>query len=1001
MSSRVAVGRSLLGLFVLSGFAGLVYQSVWSHYLGLILGHAAYAQALVLAIYMGGMALGAWLASRYGVRWRRLILAYAAVEGAIGAMGLLFHPIFLSYTALSQDQVLPAIGSEWLATTWQWLSAASLIAPQSILLGMTFPLMSGAWLRMAPDEDGRILGGLYFSNSIGAAAGALVCTFVLLPAIGMPGAVRLAGSINLLVAVLAAALFAILPSTDALRPTNERVASTPDDAGADRFQFWILGAAGVTGATSFVYEVGWVRLLNQALGTTVHSFELMLAAFIAGLAFGGLRVRQRATRNGDPVVATGMAQVFMGIAALLSVPLFTLTFHWVEWMMGALARNDAGYVLFSLGSAAIAMAIMFPAAFFAGMTVPLMTVALLRRGRGESSIGRVYAANTLGAIVGVFATLHLLIPGIGVALSVMLAAFADLLLGLVLLRYSAPQENRRRWMLAGACGAAATLASLHWGRLDPGEQVGGVYRSGVAGIAARNVKFLRDGKTATVGVFTQGNGVAIIATNGKPDAGIQVVPGQPASYDESTMRMEAALPLAMHPHPAQVALIGWGSGMCTATFLGSPIPVSVDTIEIERSMYDGARLFGPAVERAYTDPRSHPRFDDARTWFSTGRRQFDVVASEPSNPWVSGVASLFTSQFYGLVHRHLRAGGILSQWIQSYELDDRLLATMVAALTGEFRHVDVYVTNASDLMFIASDKPLPALDLGRLQAEPLRSELAYTGLQTRADYAIRRIGSERVLRAFVAYARATPHSDFYPIVSLEGPRARFANRSSALLQMLVSNGMPVLDVLEQRTPPGADEVTDSPNSSIVQIHGVARDIVAALRSGVVDPHLQRLDADAADHVRVLLHLRRPLGPSDLRSWYSDVSALAGDTIGALPAGDLKGVWIDPIWFDRSMPSDAPAAAVMAAFDAAARRDVARFRPTALAALGQLRSEPAPDVLREQMLVLAMLGAIGEGRPGDVRALQDTWGRTIPPSDGYGPIRGYLQAWAETIPAKRR
>ncbi|HEY2344629.1 MAG TPA: fused MFS/spermidine synthase [Xanthomonadaceae bacterium] len=1000
MFSKVVVGRCLLALFVLSGFAGLVYQSVWSHYLGLVLGHAAYAQALVLAIFMGGMALGAWLTSRYGVRWRRLILAYAGVEGVIGVMGLVFHPVFLSYTAFSQDKVLPGIDGQWLATTWQWLSAASLIAPQSILLGMTFPLMSGAYLRMAPNEDGRILGGLYFSNSIGAAAGALVCTFVLLPAIGMPGAVRLAGSINLLVALLAVAIFATVGSTDAPPQAIEPVAPAADEGRDARFQSWMLAAAGVTGATSFVYEVGWVRLLNQALGTTVHSFELMLATFIAGLAFGGLRVRQRATQTTNPVAATGTAQVFMGVAALLSVPLFTLSFHWVEWMMGALARNDTGYVLFSLGSAAIAMAIMFPAAFFAGMTLPLMTVALLRRGHGESSIGRVYAANTLGAIVGVFATMHLLIPGIGVALSVTLAAFADLLLGLALLRFSAPRESRR-WMLAGACGAAATLASLHWGRIDPGEQVGGVYRSGQAGIPAHYVKFLRDGKTATVGVFAQGNGVAVIATNGKPDAGIQVVPGQPASYDELTMRMEAALPLAMHPNPRQVALIGWGSGMCTATFLGSPIPVSVDTIEIERSMYDGARLFGPAVERAYTDPRSHPQFDDARTWFSTGHRQFDVIASEPSNPWVSGVASLFTSQFYGLVHRHLRAGGIMSQWIQSYELDDRLLATMVAALIGEFAHVDVYVTNASDLMFVASDKPLPPLDLSHLQTEPLRSELAYTGLRTRGDYAIRRIGSERMLRAFVAYARATPHSDFYPTVSLEGPRARFANRSSVLLQTLVSNGMPVLDVLDQRTPPGADDVTDSMHSSLVQIHLVARDIVMALRSGAVGAHLQQLDPDLADHLRALLALRRPLGPSDLQGWYSDVSQVAGATIGALPASDLQGIWIDPTWFDHSTPLPAPAAAVMAAFDAAARRDVARLRPTALAALEQLRNELAPDMLREQMLVLAMLGSIGEGQPGQVGELDRTWGRVVPPSDQYGAIRGYLLAWAGTMPAKRR
>ncbi|WP_158637019.1 hypothetical protein [Arenimonas daejeonensis] len=192
----------MLALFVASGFAGLIYQSIWSHYLGLTLGHAAYAQTLVLGIFMGGMALGAWLVSRWGIRWQRLIFAYAMVELAIGVAGLAFHPVFQAYTHLSQDLVYPALQSVPGVRTWQWVTAALLIAPQSILLGMTFPLMSGGYLRVAPRADGEILGGLYFTNSIGAAFGALVATFALLPWVGMPGAITIAGLVNLMVGVL-------------------------------------------------------------------------------------------------------------------------------------------------------------------------------------------------------------------------------------------------------------------------------------------------------------------------------------------------------------------------------------------------------------------------------------------------------------------------------------------------------------------------------------------------------------------------------------------------------------------------------------------------------------------------------------------------------------------------------------------------------------------------------------------------------------------------------
>ncbi len=989
---RTVLGYGLLALFVLSGFAGLIYQSVWSHYLGLTLGHAAYAQSLVLAIYMGGMALGAWLASRFGVRWHRLILAYAIVEAVIGIIGLAFHGVFVGYTALSQDTILPMIHADWLARVWQWSSAALLIAPQSILLGMTFPLMSGGYLRLAPTRDGEILGGLYFTNSIGASLGALVCTFVLLPWIGMPGAVRTAGWINLLVAVLAAALAGVIGRLDDAAATSRRTGAAPVE-GSDRTQRWMLAAAFVTGATSFVYEIGWVRLLNQALGTSVHSFELMLSAFILGLAFGGLWIRHRSARLHDPIAATGHAQVWMGVAALLSVPVFAQSFRWVGLLMHTLVRNDTGYDLFSVGSAAIAMLVMFPAAFFAGMTLPLMTMTLLRAGRGEASIGRVYAANTLGAIVGVFFTMHVLIPTIGVRLAITLAAFGDLVLGVLLLRLLVEVPRRWQYALAGACGALALVVSLNLGRLDPGAQIAGVYRTGVVRFPSRQVKFIRDGKTATVGIFLQDSGVASIATNGKPDAGIQVMSGQPVSDDEITMRMAAALPLALHPHPRDVAVIGWGSGLTTATYLSSPVPHSVDTIEIEPVMRDGARLFGDKVALSYTDPRSHPKYDDARTYFSTGNRMFDVIFSEPSNPWVTGVASLFTREFYGLTRRHLQPDGVLVQWIQSYELNDRLLSTMVAALLEVFPHVDVYLTNSSDLLLVSSGKPLPAIDIKALQVEPLRSQLVEVGLVGEADFSVRRIGSDRVLRAFVKYANAQPYSDFFPMVSLDGPRVRFKGEASTLLQTLVTNGMPVLDVLEHRVPPGADAVTDVPQSHFVQQHWLAREIAFALRTGQLAA-LQNRASDMADHVRTLLSLRNAMDSNDLSTWYANVSYLASATIATLPADDLKGVWIEPAWlFQGEIP--APAKAVLAAFDAAARRDTTQMGPCAIAALAQLQhATSAPDVLREQMLVLAMLGAIGQGRPGEVAGFEHQWGDKIPPSPIYGPIRIYLQAWAD-------
>ena len=195
--------NGLLAIFVLSGFAGLIYQSIWSHYLGLYLGHAAYAQALVLAIFMGGMAAGAAWIAQAGQRWRNLIRSYAVIEVFIGVLGLLFHWVFTGVAGFSYDSLIPALGSPLAVDIARWSIAALLILPQTILLGMTFPLMSGGLIRRYPGSAGNLLGGLYFTNSIGAAIGALAAVFVLLPWVGLPGAMVTAGILNFVVAALA------------------------------------------------------------------------------------------------------------------------------------------------------------------------------------------------------------------------------------------------------------------------------------------------------------------------------------------------------------------------------------------------------------------------------------------------------------------------------------------------------------------------------------------------------------------------------------------------------------------------------------------------------------------------------------------------------------------------------------------------------------------------------------------------------------------------------
>jgi hypothetical protein len=674
---------------------------------------------------------------------------------------------------------------------------------------------------------------------------------------------------------------------------------------------------------------------------------------------------------------------------------FTRSFAWVGWLTNNLPRTDDGYTLYNLGSAGIALAVMFPAAFFAGMTLPLFTIALLRRGHGEAAIGRVYAANTVGAILGVVAAVHLLVPLVGLHLSLVLAGMADLALGFYLLRFLAERSSGRQLAGLGVASVASVVLALVLGRPDPIAQVSGVFRTGkFFDPKTVQVVYLRDGKTSTVSlVFYPAVGTASIATNGKPDASLAVDLALPPAADEITMVMAGSLPLAAHPAPGEIGIIGWGSGLTTHTVLGSPRVRKVDNVEIEPAMVEGARFFGERVGRAYADPRSTILYDDARTYFATGGKAYDVIISEPSNPWVSGVANLFTEEFYGFLRRHLREEGVLVQWLQSYELDDALLARMVAALQKNFPHVDVYLTNHADLLFLASNEPLKPVDLSRIDSAALRDEAARVGLAGPADYQLRRIGDARLLAAMTRLMGAKGHSDFHPVVALQAPRSRFLGARADLLHLLVENGMPVLDTLGQRSlVPRAEPVSATEFSRYYNSRRRAIAVVDTLATGEADPWLPGKYAEVDGKLRQLRLLSgKPVQSEQLAEWSDAVAIAAANSIGFLPAADLQAGWIAPAWLAPGQPEAVSLA--MAAYSAAARRDAPAMREAAVRLLS-LEGSGLSSMLREQMLVIAMSGAAAQGDMAAVGEIESRFGPGIDRYTDYTKVRSFLLAWAD-------
>ena len=900
-------------LFFVSGFTGLIYESLWSHYLKLFLGHAAYAQTLVLVIFMGAMALGAAIAGKISKRLTSLLTVYALAEIGIGLLALGFHSLFSAVVDLSFTRLMPSLDSALKVDAYKWGIAVLLLLPPSLLMGTTFPLMSGAILRRFPGRDGSSLATLYFCNSIGAALGVLVASFVLIDLLGLPGTLQLAGVINLLIGA-SALLFARTPET------VPAVAPDPQASLGRRLSALFLAASFVTGMASFIYEVSWIRMLSLVLGSSFHAFELMLSAFITGLALGSLAIRGRIDRIANPLAFAAGVQIAMGILAVLTLPVYSYSFVWMAELVHTLPRNAGGYALFNLASHGIAFAVMLPATFMAGMTLPLFTHVLIRKGLGEQSIGLIYAANTLGAILGVIIAVHFAFPNMGLKLTLAGGALLDIALGLVLLRFVGVSFGR--WVAASAALAVPILI-VHLVPLDGSVLGSGVYRTGKAQLKNSTTLYYQDGKTASINV-DRVNSTVVLRTNGKPDAAIEMDPSRAAHSDEITMVMLGAIPLAMRPDARNVANIGFGSGLTSHVVLTSPNIVEVSTIEIERAVIDGSHAFLPRVERAYRDPRSLIFVEDAKSWFARRNRTFDIIISEPSNPWVSGVASLFSVQFYERIRHYLDDRGLLVQWLNLYEFNTRLAASVITGLNRHFGDYAIYLTDDSNILIVAiKSGKLPQLSPDIFELGSMGPELDRVGIRTLDDLALRRLGNAAVLGPLLAALGAPVNSDYYPYVELNAPLARFLRQDAREFPMLGTYPLPLIEMLDTEGPAwSAERLTPANSWRYERVKDALR--VRAALLGMPFP-----DSIAADRAKIW---RRRLGTCTTNNPEETLAAMheiAIATLAHLDTKNLQALWQRPGWLSCG---SARVMSRLAIYQAVARRDASAMLALAESAL---------------------------------------------------------------------
>jgi spermidine synthase len=463
-----------------------------------------------------------------------------------------------------------------------------------------------------------------------------------------------------------------------------------------------------------------------------------------------------------------------------------------------------------------------------------------------------------------------------------------MLLGLyILLKFKENETSRHRDYLPSICGACLAL-TIVLGRIDPVLVASGVYRNGTI-VTSKKILSIKDGKTATVTLFRNGE-CLVLSTNGKPDASVNVKGG--ISGDEYTMALASVLPLAVCKDHSTAAVIGMGSGMSAHYMLYDTTLTSLDVIEIEPAMVEAAEKIGPKVANTFTDKRCQTYIDDAKTFFSARNRKYDIIVSEPSNPWVSGVSGLFSEEFFGLVKNHLNEHGILVQWFHKYESDVSILVSVFEALRIHFPNYCMYMAG-TDLITIATADLSTDLSLKRdvFNFKPLAKNLKQMGFKSTSDFTIMQFATNNLFSPLFEIYPYPTNSDYYPFVDLNAVKYRFTDEYIQVADTLRKYIVPVRKILESDTQFIAYDIRDQlPDLNNFKEFNNAKILYKELRSITTDTGIIDFPYDHSKEVITLDYASKNPQRMPFEQLFSSLAEIIEKTIPYLSASEMRDIY---------------------------------------------------------------------------------------------------------------
>ncbi len=670
---------ALLGVFCLSGAAGLVYEVTWTRMLGLVFGNTAYAVATTLAAFMGGLALGSALFGRRADVSPNPLRLYAGIELGIAVTGGL-TPLVLPAISPALAAVVRAVGgvsgevSPALTAVRFLVTSAVLLVP-TVLMGATLPVLVRYFVRESRGV-GSGVGTLYAVNTLGAVGGVFAAGFVLIQLLGVRHTLLLAAALNLLAAIVAW----YAAGTWGQRPPEAEAYEEGGAALSGRQRRTALVLFGLSGAAALAYEVLLTRTLLLTLNTTTYAFAAMLTTFLAGIALGSALAGPLTRRPRNLPLAFGVAQLGIGVAVLGSVAVMAGLRPWIAELCRRLEIHGPPTLPIWLLQCFMAM---LPATLLMGATFPIMSAIYARRmdalGR---SVGDLYCANTIGAVAGSIAGGFVLLPLLGLRGSLLATACISLGLGVAAVALLGARGEMGAWprarmpLVLGAVAAATVAAAPLLPSWDPRALL--VSPDGADVIVGSPV-FVREGTVATVAVFDGRGGSRYIEINAES--------ASLTAYDaRQTFSLLAHLPTLLHPAPRQALVIGFGAGLTLGGLTQHPDLARIVCVEISPEVLEAAPLFDEYNNRPLQDPRVEPIVNDGRNYLLLSEDQFDIITCDPIHPHAGGDAALYTLDFFALARDHLAPGGVFCEWLPMHGLRPDTYTLILRSFASAFPH---------------------------------------------------------------------------------------------------------------------------------------------------------------------------------------------------------------------------------------------------------------------------------------------------------------------------